>query len=73
MLSICGRTFPNAECYIPLILSQHTRRFIYLMPSLRRVIKKLNVMVTAIRYCGSGSVIRDPVPFWPLDPGSGIG
>ncbi len=23
--------------------------------------------------CGSGSGIRDPVPFWPLDPGSGIG
>jgi D-ribose pyranose/furanose isomerase RbsD len=22
--------------------------------------------------CGSGSGIRDPVPFWPLDPGSGI-
>ncbi len=23
--------------------------------------------------CGSGSGIRDPVPFWPLDPGSGLG
>ncbi len=22
--------------------------------------------------CGSGSWIRDPVPFWPLDPGSGM-
>ncbi len=23
--------------------------------------------------CGSGYGIRDPLPFWPLDPGSGIG
>jgi hypothetical protein len=26
-----------------------------------------------LQCCGSGSGIRDWVPFWPLDPGSGMG
>ncbi len=29
--------------------------------------------MTLCQCCGSGSGIRDPVPFWPLDPGSGMG
>ncbi len=29
-------------------------------------------MLTFYQCCGSGSGIRDWVPFWPLDPGSGI-
>jgi hypothetical protein len=35
-------------------------------------ILKINFFVQN-QCCGSGSGIRDPVPFWPLDPGSGIG
>ncbi len=31
------------------------------------------VFFTLYQCCGSGSGIQDPVPFWPLDPGSGIG
>ncbi len=37
-----------------------------------RQVKRKNNHICCLQYCGSGSGIRDLVPFWPLDPGSAI-
>ena len=61
----------NEISCIPLIFSRKPKQKRILAEQRTALMNNSSLFFS--HWCGSGSEIRDLVPFWPLDPGSGMG